>query len=280
MEGLDAYLRGLAIDGLVSAAGQWDASLHFDLGFAEVEEAILELGLCPARYQRNRHTIPCAGQLALLRSKAVVIGCGGLGGYVIEQLARLGVGRIDAVDPDVFEEHNLNRQILCTVANLGQYKVTAAARRVGDLNPAVKLVPHRRAFSAANGRELLAGATVVVDALDNMTARLELVALCRDLGIALVHGAIAGWYGQVATQLPGEDISPFLSRADPAAKGVETKLGNPSFTPALVASLQVAQACKVMLCQFQGTGACLLLCNLLEMEFEEIRLSGENRPDR
>ena len=119
---------------------------------------------------------------------------------------------------------------------------------------------------------------MVVDALDNIATRFELVALCRELGIPLVHGAIAGWYGQVATQLPGEDISPCLSGAEPGTKGVEAELGNPSFTPALVASLQAAQACKVMLSRDLGAGARLLLCNLLEMEFEEISLGKEIEP--
>ena len=272
MTRLETYLTGLAVDGLISVSSQLDASLHFDLTFAEVEAAILGLGLCPARYQRNRQTISCAGQLALLRSTVAVIGCGGLGGYVIEELARLGVGRIAAVDPDLFEEHNLNRQLLATQANLGEYKVRAAARRVGEINPAVALVPHRRSFSAENGRELLGGATVVVDALDNMKTRLELAAVCRELRIPLVHGAIAGWFGQVATQLPGDDISGYLSGAGVGGKGVESKLGNPSFTPAFVASLQVAEACKVILGQGDPISGRMLVCNLFEMEFEEIRL--------
>ena len=269
---LDAYLAGLAVDGLVSTASQLDASLHFDLSFAAVEAAILGLGLCPARYQRNRQTISSAGQLALLKSSVAVIGCGGLGGYLIEELARLGVGRIDAVDPDLFEEHNLNRQLLSTLANLGEFKVTAAARRVGDINPAVNLVPHRVAFGAANGRDLLAGATVVVDALDNIATRLELAASCRELGIPLVHGAIAGWYGQLVTQLPGDDISPYLCGGAAGSKGVETRLGNPSFTPAVLASLQAAEACKLILGQGSCASGRMLVCNLLEMEFEEIHL--------
>jgi len=269
---LDTYLTGVAVDGLISVSSQLDASLHFDLTFAEVESTILELGLCPARYQRNRQTISCEGQLALLRSSVAVIGCGGLGGYVIEELARLGIGAITAIDPDVFEEHNLNRQLLATHANLGEYKVTAAARRVSEINPAVALVAHRTAFGTGNGRELLGGATVVVDALDNITTRLELAAVCRELGIPLVHGAIAGWFGQVTTQLPVDDISVYLSAAGVGAKGVETKLGNPSFTPAVVASLQVAEACKVILGQGAPISGRMLLCNLFDMEFEEIRL--------
>ena len=270
MSEFDSYLTGLAVEGLISGYSQLKAALRFDLTFAEVEAEILELGLCPVRYQRNRQTISSAGQLELLRSTVTVIGCGGLGGYVIEELARLGVGRIKAVDPDVFEEHNLNRQLLATYANLGEFKVTAAARRVGDINPVVALVPHRTAFCAANGRELLVGASVVVDALDNIATRLELFGVCRELGIPLVHGAIAGWYGQVATQLPGDDISRYLSGS--AAKGVETDLGNPSFTPALVASLQVAEVCKVILAQGASASGRLLMFDLLELEFEALSL--------
>jgi molybdopterin/thiamine biosynthesis adenylyltransferase len=270
--GLSAYLSGLAVDGLISGSDQLETADRFDLSFAKVEAAILELGLCPARYQRNRHSITSAGQLALLQSCVVVIGCGGLGGYIIEELARLGVGRVIAIDPDVFEEHNLNRQILATLANLGLPKVTAAARRVSEINLAVELVPLQTAFCAGNGRELLDGATVVVDALDNIATRLELVGVCKDLGIAVVHGAIAGWYGQVATQRCGEDISCYLSSAEVGAKGVETKLGNPAFTPATVASLQVAEVCKLILGQGETASGRMLVFNLLDMEFDEIRL--------
>lgn len=272
MTELGAYLSTLASDGLISGSGQSQAALRFDLTFAEVEAAILELGLCPARYQRNRQTISSASQLALLHSTVAVIGCGGLGGYVIEELARLGVGRIVAIDPDVFEEHNLNRQILATLSNLGMPKVTAAERRVGEINLAVSLVPLQTALSAGNGRELLGGATVVVDALDNIATRLDLVGVCRDLDIPLVHGAIAGWYGQVATQRRGEDISPYLFSASEGAKGVETRLGNPAFTPAIVASLQVAEVCKLIIGQGETASGRMLVFNLLDLEFEEIRL--------
>jgi molybdopterin/thiamine biosynthesis adenylyltransferase len=269
---LRAYLAERATDGLIASSAQLDAAITFQLSFAEVEEKILQLGFCPARYQRNRQTISGAGQLALLQSCVAVIGCGGLGGYVVEELARLGVGRIIAVDPDVFEEHNLNRQILATWANLGTPKVTAASRRVNEINPAVSLVPVQTAFGAENGGKLLAGATVVVDALDNIKTRLELIGVCRELGTPLVHGAIAGWYGQVITQLPGEDITRYLTGAGVGAKGVETKLGNPSFTPATVASLQVAEVCKIIVGQGNSANGRMLLFDLLHMEFDEIRL--------
>ena len=162
-------------DGLFPWSAQNMAAERFACSHAEVEELALENGMLPARYQRNQKMISTAEQLLLFRSRIAVIGCGGLGGYVIEELARLGVGRIIAIDPDVFEEHNLNRQLLATPKTLGQ------------------------------------------------------------------------------------------------GKGIEKELGNPAFTPAVIASLQVAEACKIVL----GKGELLrrrkLSIDLLDMEIHDIQ---------
>lgn len=282
MEDLRAFLAACAQGDLLPWVDQVAAADRFHRAVGSVEEAALELGLMPARYQRNRRTISTAEQLRLFRSRVVIVGAGGLGGYVVEELARLGVGTLVVADPDTFEEHNLNRQLLASPANLGVPKVEAAVERVGRINPAVRVVPLRSAFSRENGADLLSGADVAVDALDTVTARVELARACRELGIPMVHGAIAGWYGQMATQMPGEDITPFIYPTGNEPKGVETKLGNPSFTPAVVASLQVAEVCKILL----GQGRCLnrrmLFLNLLEVEFEEVPIAsvaapGENR---
>jgi molybdopterin/thiamine biosynthesis adenylyltransferase len=130
----------------------------------------------------------------------------------------------------------------------------------------------REAFSRENGRELLSGLDCIVDAVDNVTARLELEAVCSELNVPLVHGAIAGWYGHVATIYPGENSMQKIYRHWTGGKGVEQQLGNPSFTPAVAASLEVAEVCKVLL----GQGALLrnrkLAFNLLDMEVDEIPL--------
>jgi len=270
MAALEEYLVSGAAGDLLPWSVQLSAMARFDLGCAQVEAAALAIDLLPARYQRNRRTISTAGQLALLRSRVAVVGCGGLGGYAIEQLARLGVGRLVVIDPDRFEEHNLNRQLLSSLAELGRAKVEVAVRRVASINPAVSVVPLQQALSAANGAGLLAGVDLVVDALDSIPVRLELAAVCATLGLPLVHGAIAGWYGHVATQLPGERTIEQLYGSCTERQGVEVELGNPSFTPAVIASLQVAEACKLLL----GTGTPLrgrhLHVDLLQMEFVEI----------
>jgi len=268
---LHEFLKSRAEGDLLPWRAQCDAARHFGKSLGQIEVAALGWDLLPGRYRRNRATVSTSDQLRLCRSRVAVIGCGGLGGYLIEQLARLGVGALVVVDPDVFEEHNLNRQLLSSPAQLGSAKVEVAKERVATVNPAVEVVAHRVAFSRANGRELLRGCAVVLDGLDSVLVRRELAASCAELEIPLVHGAIAGWYGQVALQLPGGDLSPLLRASSASGKGIETKLGNPSFTPAVVASLQVAEAAKVLLGRATSLARRALLVNLLDMQFDEVR---------
>lgn len=266
------FIAAEATGDLFPWAAQVRAAERFGLTLGRVEETALTHGLMPARYQRNRQTISVERQLHLFRSRAVIIGSGGLGGYLVEELARLGVGNLVVVDPDIFEEHNLNRQILSSPALLGRSKSAVAAERVAEINPAVTITPLQVAFSRENGREILARADVVLDGLDSITTRLELVDLCRELSIPLVHGAIGGWYGQIASQLPGDDISPSLFGSWSEPRGIETRLGNPSFTPAVVASLQVAEACKILLGEGESLRNRMIFVNLLDMEFDEVLL--------
>lgn len=269
MDGIIGFLCTNAQDGLLGWRDQMEAAEVFGVSLAEVERVALENELLPARYQRNRQMISCRQQLQIFNSVVAVVGCGGLGGYIIEELTRLGVGRIIAIDPDKFEEHNLNRQLYSSPEVLGKTKVEVTAQRVNQVNPAVTLVPLCEAFCRENGRGLLKGADIAVDGLDTIPARLELASVCSEAGIPLVHGAIAGWYGQVATQYPGEETLKSLYQGEGGSRGIEKGLGNPSFTPAVVASVEVAEVCKVIL----GEGAPLrgrsLAIDLREMEFVE-----------
>jgi len=259
---------------LLSWGVQCAAAERFGLSVAAVEEEALSLGLLPARYRRNRETISVRQQLTLFRSRVAVVGCGGLGGYVIEELARLGVGTLVAVDPDRFEEHNLNRQILSSIAALGRPKAEVAAERVRAVNPAVTLVPVTTPFAPGDGAACLDGATVVVDAVDSVPGRLALCEACARRGVPLVHGAIAGWYGQVTTEFPGDGTVAALYGVAETDRGEERRLGNPSFTPAVVASLQAAEVCKLLLGVGQPLRRRALILNLLDMSVEEIPFDG------
>ena len=267
MAQLIGFLRSREHNGLLAWAVQEEAAHSFGVSLSEVERVALENHLLPVRYQRNGQMFSCRQQLKLFNSVVAVIGCGGLGGYIIEELARLGVGRIIAIDPEVFEESNLNRQLFSSLTAIGRAKVTVAAERVAQINPAITLDPRAVAFAKANGEGFLKGVHLAVDALDSIAVRLELAAVCRETNIPLIHGAIAGWYGQVTTQFPGERTLEFLYQGEASGRGIEKQLGNPSFTPAVIASLEVAEVCKVLLGEGEPLRGRCLTIDLREMEF-------------
>lgn len=272
MEALKDFLRSHAQDDLLPWSVQVEAANRFSLTYGAIEETALEINLLPARCQRNRQTISTAQQLRLFRSKVAVLGCGGLGGYIIEKLARLGIGQITVIDPDDFEEHNLNRQLFSSIAALGKSKVEVAVEKIKEINPAVTVIPVMKVFSKENGAELLKGVNVAADALDSIPVRLELADICKESNIPLVHGSIAGWYGQVATQFPGEDILGKIYPRSAGKKGIETELGNLSFTAGFVASIEAAEVCKILLDEGTSLRHRMLSINLLDMEMVEIQL--------
>ena len=120
------------------------------------------------RYIRNLGALTEA-ECVLLREKTVLVaGCGGLGGYLIEMLLRLGVGEIRAADGDRFEASNLNRQLLSAPSLLGRSKAETAAERAAAVNPDVRFVAVPEFVTEANVDELVRGCDAVLDALDNL----------------------------------------------------------------------------------------------------------------
>lgn len=207
----------------------------------------------------------------LLKTKRVaVVGCGGLGGYIIEMLGRIGVGNIIAIDGDVFEESNLNRQLLSDTFILGESKARAGKTRMARVNPEITVEAIFQRLDITNGKTLLKDCDIVFDALDNVESRLVLEEVCEDLEITIVHGAISSWYGQVGVVKPG---SKGLSKLFGSfrEKPLENK-GNPSFTPATVASMQVAEGIKLLIGRGEILENRLLLIDLYHMEIDFIEI--------
>src|SRR5690606_26423944 len=113
-------------------------------------------------------------QANLATTRVIVVGCGGLGGMVIECLARVGVGHLRVVDGDVFEETNLNRQLLSSTMNLGRSKTLAAYQRVLAVNPLVEVDTVQADLTDESALGLLADCDAAVDCLDNIPSRLVL----------------------------------------------------------------------------------------------------------
>lgn len=208
---------------------------------------------------------------SLAMKKVCVVGCGGLGGYIIEMLARLGVGFITAVDGDKFDESNLNRQLLCKENSLGINKAKVAKQRMALVNSLVTMTTYPHKLTRENALDILGGHDVIMDALDNIETRFILQKMAEKLQIPLIHGAIAGWYGQVSTIFPGDmTLNKIYLNKD--LQGVEKRLGNPSFTPPLVASIQVSEAVKILIGRGELLRGKMLFIDTLELEYNLVEL--------
>ena len=217
------------------------------------------------RYIRNLGALT-EEECAVLRGKTVfVAGCGGLGGYLIEMLLRLGVGEIRAADGDVFEASNLNRQLLSSPSTLGNGKAAAAAARAREINPEVRFAAVSNFVTEENAAELVKGCDAVLDALDNIAARRLLAVACAEAGVPLIHGAICGWTAQAAVVMPGDDL---IGRIYPEGSRLSSK-ASLSFTPPFCAAMQTALCTRILTGRPVETGR-LYMADLLDMELESL----------
>ena len=202
----------------------------------------------------------------ILQSKRIlVVGCGGLGGHLIDQLTRIGIGNLRVVDGDVFEGSNLNRQLLSQVSLLGISKAKAAGDHIRRINPHAGVENAEVFLNAENVRSLIADCDVVLDALDNIPSRKILASACSEAGIPYVYGAIQGWIAQAAISMPGDNLIDILF---PEEIEIQDK-SVLSFTPALCASMQAALCVKLLVGRPVQTGT-IYYFDLLNQEFEII----------
>ncbi|MGL4607348.1 MAG: HesA/MoeB/ThiF family protein [Eubacteriaceae bacterium] len=223
-----------------------------------------------SRYERNFPAFSEDDFNKIQNATIAVVGCGGLGGYVIEMLTRVGVGSLRLIDGDIFESSNLNRQLLSSEKNLGISKAAVGKERVSVINSEVSVEAFHAFLKEENGLALLKNSDLVIDALDNVPSRFVLQTLCLKKNIPLVHGAIGGWFGQVTTIFPGDDT---LSKIYSKEKKYDSKAsGNPSFTPGLVASIQVSEALKIITGKEDLLRKELLYIDLLSNDFFTIKI--------
>ena len=219
------------------------------------------------RHSRNIPALSIEEQALLAGKTVAVIGCGGLGGHLIELLCRVGVGSIRAVDGDVFEQSNLNRQLLSTMATLGRPKALAAADRVKAIDPGIRVEARCVFLDEHNARELISGCDAVVDALDSIEARRTLAKACEALQIPLIFGGISGWVAQAAISMPGDHLIDTLF-----PEGIELRDKSVlSFTPALCAAMQASLCVRLLVGRPVKTGS-ISCFDLLNQEFETIDL--------
>ena len=217
------------------------------------------------RYERNIPALSEEECGILLGKRVLVVGCGGLGGHLIDMLARIGIGALRVVDGDVFEPSNLNRQLLSEVPLLGVSKAKAAAERVSRVNPELSVEAADSFLTEENVHSLLQSCDVVLDGLDNIESRRILAKECARAGIPYIYGAVNGWVAQAAISMPGDHLVEMLYPEGAVIKNKSVL----SFTPALCASMQVALCVKLLTGRMAETGT-LYYFDLLNQEFESI----------
>jgi len=276
LERLKNYLTKLAdTEGLLPLSAYKEIKGKFSLTDKDIEKVILENGFFPKRYQRQRAVFGNLQQLRLLQARVAIVGCGGLGGSIFEMLVRLGVGHLLVIDPDFFVESNLNRQSLATSANLGRDKVEVAAEWGRLVNPVIDIEPLNQVFQSSEAEDRLSTCDLVFDALDSIPARLELALLCDRHNLMLIHGAVAGWYGQAASVAPGSAkmtrFYPHASVSDAGhnrASGIESAIDNLVPTVNVVAALQVSLGLKFLFKRDPDESSAGCFIDLSELELE------------
>ena len=217
------------------------------------------------RYARNIPALTKEECLLLQKKRILVVGCGGLGGHIIDQLSRIGVGTLRVCDGDVFESSNLNRQLLSRIPLLGVSKARAAADHIAKVNPDVTVEAVETFMTRKTVHSLIEDCDIVLDALDNIPSRRLLAAACSEAGIPYVYGAIAGWVAQAAISMPGDEL---IAKLYPQEVEIRDK-SVLSFTPALCAAMQVSLCIKLLVGRPVDTGK-IFYFDLLNQEYEEI----------
>src|SRR3990170_2721456 len=219
------------------------------------------------------------GQEKLRRSKVVVVGLGGLGTISALYLALAGVGHLRLIDQDTVELNNLHRQVLYSVDNLRYPKVEAAADRIRQVNPNVKVEPIPENVRESNIDRLVSGVDCIVDGLDNMRTRYLLNRACVQHEIPYVFGAAIGIEGNLSVFSSPETpcLECVLPNLDDRRLPTCDTRGVLGATTGIIGSLQAMETIKLLADMGGSLKGKLMVCNFRDMYFTTIDVF--KRPD-
>jgi molybdopterin/thiamine biosynthesis adenylyltransferase len=239
----------------------------------DLEIAALSEDIIPERYVRNMRMLSAADQCKLLNAHVGIIGLGGLGGTVTETLARMGIGTLTLIDGDVFEGHNLNRQLLATEETLGTSKAEIACLRVNAVNSSVTVHCHDHYLNELNAGALIKTCDVVVDCLDNIPARFTLEKAAKQLNIPFVAAAVAGITGHVTTIFPQDAGLKLIygNSENSPPKGAEATLGCLAHAVMIIASIECSEVMKIILQTGSLLRNKLMLVDLTDYTIESLK---------
>jgi len=171
-------------------------------------------------FSRHAKLVGEAGIRRLADARVAVFGIGGVGGYVAEALARASVGSIVLIDSDDVEQSNVNRQLVALEDTIGRPKVDVMGERIAQINPDCNVVTEKIFVNADNVDKLLNGVTYAVDAVDNVTAKLAIIATSQSKGIRAISAMGAG--NKLSGTFAVMDV--FETSGDPLAKVMRREL--------------------------------------------------------
>lgn len=226
------------------------------------------------RYSRHviMDDVGPAGQEALLESRVLVVGAGGLGSPVLQYLAAAGVGTLGIVDDDGVERSNLQRQVIHGDSDVGRPKVDSAREFIAELNPDVSVESHETRLDNENAADLIDQYDLVVDTSDNFSTRFLVSDACTMGGTPFFHGAVYQFEGQITTfsgdgpcyrclfpEAPPEGAVPDCSTA-----------GVLGVLPGTVGCLQATEVVKWVVGEGELLAGRLLAFDASAMSFDEV----------
>ena len=229
------------------------------------------------RYSRHliMPEVGMEGQLKIKAAKVLCIGTGGLGAPLGLYLAAAGVGRIGLVDFDVVDTTNLQRQVLFGTSDVGQPKTTAAANRLRNLNPDIRIDTYETQLTSANALELFKDYDIIVDGTDNFPTRYLVNDACVITGKPNVYGSIFRFEGQITVfGYPGGPCYRCLYPEPPPPGLVPScaEGGVLGVLPGIVGTIQAAETLKLIIGKGEPLIGRLLLFDALAMKFRELKL--------
>jgi molybdopterin/thiamine biosynthesis adenylyltransferase len=201
---------------------------------------------------------------------AAVIGAGGLGCNIATHLACAGIGKLVLCDFDTVSESNLNRQFLYTHTDIGNEKVTLAAKRLSALAPETQILPVLRKIGTPEDLAFADGADIVFLAVDNNAARRTVQEYCRSKNKPLVNGGVNGFYGTAYLWLPGKTpdlkTAGLLDTENPRVSAISSTVG-------IIGALEVQLGIKYLLGD-AGAAGTLHVLDGEEIHKLRLRFSG------
>jgi adenylyltransferase/sulfurtransferase len=213
------------------------------------------------------------GQEKLLKSHAVVVGCGALGSTVANNLARAGVGKISLIDRDFIELNNLQRQMLFDENDIGEPKAIAASNKLHNINSEIEVEPVVKDLNHTNVEDILKDVNVVLDGTDNIQTRMLVNDVCVKLGIPWIYTGAISTSGMTMNVIPGKACLRCLYPTIPKIGSLPTcdTMGILNTITSIMGSMETTEAFKILLGNIkEGTDSNLIVYDAWSNSFDDI----------